>query len=109
MKYSGRIGYANDEELAVDTWNQTPVERSYVGDVIRNYQRWQMSEQLNDNMNVSNQLSIVADPFMFENFGHIRYAEWNGVLWKVTGVELRYPRVLLTLGGVWNGDSDRTP
>lgn len=79
------------------------VERDYVGDILRNTRRLQSGESVNDDLSVNNMISIVADPYANENFFAIRYVQWMGTLWKVTEVEVQSPRLLLRLGGKYNG------
>lgn len=79
------------------------VERAYVGDILRNSRRLQSGESVNDDLSVNNMISIVADPYANENFFAIRYVQWMGTLWKVTEVEVQSPRLLLRLGGKYNG------
>ena len=76
----------------------------YSGDVIRNTRRLQSADQVNDNVNVSNEISIIADPYANGNFHAMRYVGFMGAKWKITNVEVLYPRLILTIGGVWNGD-----
>lgn len=102
-KYYGKVGYGITEKTAPGVCTETVVERSYYGDVLRNYRRLDGSEHLNDDLNVSNTISIVADAFAYEHFFAIRYIEWMGTKWKVTGVEVMRPRLNLTVGGVYNG------
>lgn len=78
------------------------VERRYYGDLTRNTRRLQSSGNLNDNVTISNQISIVADPFANENFHAMRYAEFMGTKWKIASVEVQYPRLILELGDVFN-------
>ena len=101
-KFYGKIGYAITKETTPGVWVEEIVERSYYGDVIRNIRRLQGSENLNDDINVSNEISIVSDPFANENFHAIRYIEYMGTKWKVTNVEVQYPRLILSIGGVYN-------
>ena len=103
-KYYGAIGYAEPFETSPGVWDERIVERSYYGDIIRNTRNLQNSEHLNDNVNVSNQISIVADPYAIANFHAIRYAEFMGAKWKVPTVDVQTPRLLLSLGGLYNGD-----
>ena len=103
-KYYGAIGYAEPFETSPGVWDERIVERSYYGDIIRNTRNLQNSEHLNDNINVSNQISIVADPYAIANFHAIRYAEFMGAKWKVPTVDVQTPRLLLSLGGLYNGD-----
>lgn len=102
-KFYGKIGYAISEETVPGVWVERIVERSYYGDVIRNIRRLQSSENLNDDINVSNEISIVADAFANQNFHSMRYIEYMGTKWKVSSIEVKYPRLILSIGGVYNG------
>lgn len=102
-KFYGKIGYAILTETVPGVWVEEIVERSYYGDVIRNIRRLQGSENLNDDINVSNEISIVADAFANQNFHSMRYVEYMGAKWKVSSVEVKYPRLILNIGGVYNG------
>lgn len=102
-KYYGKIGYAETAETAPGVWEEQIVERSYYGDLLRNMRRLQSSDKVNDDINISNELSIVADPYAINNFYSMRYAEFMGAKWKVSSVEVQYPRLILTLGGLYNG------
>ena len=102
-KFYGKIGYAITKETTPGVWVEEIVERSYYGDVIRNIRRLQGSENLNDDINVSNEISIVVDAFANQNFHSMRYVEYMGAKWKVSSVEVKYPRLILNIGGVYNG------
>ena len=102
-KFYGKIGYAISEETVPGVWVEQIVERSYYGDVIRNIRHLQSSENLNDDINVSNEISIVADAFANQNFHSMRYVEYMGTKWKVSSIEVKYPRLILSIGGVYNG------
>lgn len=102
-KWFGKIGYAVTEETTPGVWVEQITERIYYGDIIRNTRRLQTSDKLNDDINVSNEISIVADPFARDNFHAMRYIEFMGTRWKVSSVEVQYPRLILSLGGVYNG------
>lgn len=101
-KYYGQIGYVETIETTPGVYEEQITERNYYGDVIRNARRLEGANVINDNIVVNNSLSIVADAYAFQNFFAIRYARWMGVLWKVTNVEVQSPRLILTLGGVYN-------
>ena len=103
-KYYGKIGYIEDVETAPDIWKSQIVEREYYGEFIRNSSKFQTSGGVNDNVNVSNEISIVADPYATQNFSSMRYIEFMGTKWKITNVEVRYPRLILSVGGVYNGN-----
>lgn len=102
-KWFGKIGYGETMETKPGVWTEQITEREYYGDLIRNSRRLQTAaDKVNDDINISNQLSIVADPYANENFHAMRYAEFMGSKWKITDVEVQYPRLTLTLGGVYN-------
>ena len=103
-KFYGKIGFAKPTETNLGVWEDVIVERSYSGDLGRNAFRLQSSENLNDNINISNEISIIADPYANENFHSMRYVEFMGARWKINNVEVKYPRLILTVGGVYNGE-----
>lgn len=102
-KFYGKIGYANTVETKPGVYEEQIVERSYYGDLIRNTRRLQSADQVNDDINISNEISIVADPYATNNFHTMRYAVFMGTKWNISNVEVSYPRLILTLGGVYNG------
>ena len=101
-KWAGKIGFAISEETQPGVWVERIVVRTYYGDLMRNTRRLQSSGNLNDNVIISNQLSIVADPYANENFHAMRYAEFMGTKWKITSVEVQYPRLILEMGDIYN-------
>lgn len=102
-KFYGPIGYITQKEISPGIWDEVVVEKSYRGDILQDTQRWEVSEHKNDNLTISNRVSIIADPFLYENSSTIRYVIWNGVRWKVNTIEIQRPRLILTLGEVYNG------
>ena len=102
-KFYGVIGYADTAETEPGVWEEQITERNYYGDLIRNTRRLESSSNLNDNINVSNEISIVADPFAIQNFHMMRYVEYMGAKWKINSVEVRHPRLILSVGGLYNG------
>lgn len=102
-KFYGVIGYAVTKETAPGVWTEEIAEQSYYGDLTRNMRRLQDSGDLNDDINVANEIRIVADPYANANFHSMRYVAFMGAKWKISKVEIQYPRLILTLGGVYNG------
>lgn len=112
-KFSGEIGFAITEEetingLGTGVWVEHYVERHYYGDLVSNRKSLQSGEHLNDDINISNSVSIVADPFAHDHLFAIRYVKFRGTKWKATGVEVQYPRLILSIGGVYNAASQTT-
>lgn len=104
-KWFGKIGYALTGETEPGLWEDTIVEREYYGDMISDRRKRQTSGEVNDNINLANVISILADPFAYENCSHMAYTEIMGAKWKITEVEVQYPRLILTIGGVYNGNT----
>lgn len=102
-KFYGVIGFAETVETKPGIWKEVITERSYSGDLIRNSRNLQTSDSVNDNINISNEISIIADPYAEANFHNIRFVKFMGTKWKIKNVEVLYPRLRLTVGGVYNG------
>lgn len=102
-RYFGKVGYGTSVETKPGIWEDVIVDKSYFGDVTRNIRQLREGEHVNGDLSVNNSISIVADAYANANFMNIRYVEWVGTLWTVSDVEVRSPRLLLTLGGVYNG------
>lgn len=111
-KYYAEIGYAEPGQVqtAPGVWEDVIVEKKLRGDVLRNNRRLNPApQQANNEITVGVTLSVVADAYAQEHFLAIRYARWVGVLWTVSTVEVESPRLLLTLGGVYNGPQPAIP
>lgn len=104
-KFYGPIGYGISSETSPGVWTDEIVERNYRGDVIYNHRKISQGESINDNVDVSNHISIVSDPFAMQHFHTIKYIKWMGTAWKVTTIEVQYPRLILYIGGVYNGET----
>ena len=105
MRFYGAIGYGVSVENPADSgiWVDQITEYSYYGDVVRNLRRLEDGESVNSDISVGNSISIVADQYAIEHFHAIRYIRWAGTLWTVSSVEVKSPRLILSLGSVYNG------
>lgn len=104
MKFYGTIGFAIEGETAPGVWKTKTEEREVYGDVLSNIRRWDNGQEVNSDLSVSNRISVVASRFIYENLGAMRWLLWNGTKWKISSAEIVRPRVILTLGGVYNGE-----
>lgn len=102
-KFSGTIGFIDYVETSPGVHTEDVVERPYKGDILRNTQSWQDSEHLNDDFTINNRFSIVSDAYAYANYSRIRFVRWMGSVWKVTSVEIKRPRLILTVKGEYNG------
>lgn len=104
-KFCGKIGYAICEETQPGFAVEQIVEREYFGDMTRNYRRLESDTKINNDFNLSQDISIVADPFAYQHFTSMRYVRYMGNTWRIVGVEEKYPRLVLTIGGLYDGET----
>lgn len=102
-KFYGAIGYGATAEIRPGVHDIVITEKNVYGDVVRNSRRLQEGEKISDDLSVGNSISIVADEYANEHFHAIQYVRWAGTLWKVSNVDVESPRLILRLGGVYNG------
>ena len=102
-KFYGKIGYAATVEAEPGIWEEQITERPYYGDLIRNTRKLQSSNSINDDINIANEISILSDPYAIDHFYSMRYVEFMGAKWKISNVEVQYPRLILEIGAVYNG------
>lgn len=104
-KFYGAVGFAESNvETAPGVFRDVVVEHPYYGDIVRNTRQLREDEKVNDDLSTTNSISIVADPYARDHFFAIRFVEWAGTVWKVSNVDASTPpRLILELGGVWNG------
>lgn len=107
MKFCGNIGFAETVKTRPGVWEERITERRYFGDITRNLRRLQDNAKVNNDINISNEISIVADPFAKENFHAMRYVDFMGAKWKIESVEVQYPRLILSIGGLYNEGQGR--
>lgn len=103
MKFHGAVGFVEVSEKRPGVKTLIPVEHSYSGDVLRRSIRFQNGESVNDTITPSQQISILSDPYARSHVGSMKYVKWMGTAWKITEVSVQYPRIILTLGGAYNG------
>lgn len=102
-RFYGKVGYGVSGELVDGVWSDNITERAYYGEIISTARFLDVSDEVNDDIRLTQRLSILADPFALDNFSLIRYVSWMDSLWTVTQVTVERPRLILTLGGVYNG------
>lgn len=109
MKFSGKVGFwEEDEEVDQDVYRPKVTEKTYTGDVIFDNRRFTSPDTQNKTFTVNNKISILGDFYAHEKWPSIRYVLWKGVKWEVTNVEVSYPRLILSLGGVYNENEKRS-
>lgn len=104
-KFVGMIGYATMQETVPGVHAEVVTEKAYVGDIVKNHNRWQPTDELNDDFKISNVFSVVSDPFAEDNFYAMKYVVWMNAAWRITNVEIQRPRLLISVGGLYNGET----
>lgn len=102
-KWFGKLGFVETRETEPSVYSEIVTERDCYGDLTRNMRRLQSSDKVNDDISLANTLSVIADPYVQEHFCNLRYVTLYGGKWKVTDAAVEYPRVVLTLGGLYHG------
>lgn len=102
-KWAGNVGYGIEVRVKPGVTETQIIERNYTGDVERVSRRYQTDNNMNNDLDISNEISIVADPFAYENFVNIKYVTWLGQRWRVSNINVQYPRLSLSIGGIYNG------
>ena len=110
-RFCGEVGYGTTVESPADSgvWIDVITERTYYGDITRVAKNTVQTEHLNPDLSVSNSISIIADAYAQNHFFDIRYVRWGGGVWTVTKVEVQLPRLILSLGSVYNGPTYTAP
>lgn len=104
-RFYGAVGYITEVETAIDVIENKPIERMYKGELLRNTRSLSNGTDINDDVTITNQISILADPYANNHIHDMRYVKWRGTPWKVTNVDASQPpRLILSLGGVYNGE-----
>lgn len=109
-RFYGPIGFVTQVEDPAESgiWVEQAVEKNYRGIVSRNTKRWDNGNQLNKDLNISNTISIVADPYISDHLNQIRYIKWLGGYWEISSIDVEFPRLVLSIGGVYNGPTAGT-
>lgn len=103
MKYHGRIGFAVQTETSPGVWTEEIIEREYGGDLLRFNRKTQQSGKVNDDIVITNEISIIADAYLNQNLYALRYVTFMGCKWKADSLMVEYPRINISLGGLYNG------
>jgi len=102
-KFQGSIGFVETQETSPGVHEEVETELPYTGDILRNYQSYQQGEGLNRDVNINSRFSIVSDPHILGSLKYMKYVVWNDVKWTIKSFEIERPRLILYVGGVYNG------
>lgn len=103
-RFSGKIGYVEHVETSPSVWTEQIIERQYYGDLTRHSRKWGSGDGVNDNIVFSQDISIIADPYLYDNAQNMRYVIFRGIKWKIKDFEIDRPRVKISMGEEYHGD-----
>lgn len=102
-RFCGKIGFAETVEQSPGVYVPKVTERTYHGDILaRRVRSEESSESTNTNFVLNNDISIVADKFAKEHLGFMQYVVLSGLKWTITSATIEYPRIKLTIGGMYH-------
>jgi len=101
-KFYGKIGFVVTEETSPSVYIEKQTEKKCYGEVISDSFRWQQGDKINNDLVINNAISIIADTFVHENIGAMRWVEYMGIKWKIDSIKINFPRLELNLGGQYN-------
>ena len=107
-KYKGLIGFVSNEEIEPGIWEDVVTEKKHRGEILKNNQRFAVANTTSGELKITNQFSIVGTSYAFDHISDIRYLEWRGNRWVVDTVGIEYPRLVITIGGLYNGPKATT-
>lgn len=100
---SGVIGYALAEETQPGVWTEDVIEKKYYGDIVRDNRKVIDQGVINGSFNINNNISVISNKFMLDNMAFMRYISFANSKWKINSVDIKPPRIIITLGGLYNG------
>lgn len=107
-KFYGEIGFGESVEVEPGVWEDVIIERPYFGDVVRDTLEVRQGDKVLNDLRTGNSFSIMADGYAEDNFFAMRYVKWSGARWSVRQVEVKRPRLLIRIGGVYSGPTPGT-
>lgn len=102
-RYSGLVGYGQQVEVEPGVWDTEDKEVMMKGDLLRQNANIQDSG-INDKVSLNHRVSLIGDAYAFDNYYNMKWVTVNGFKWAVSAIELQRPRLIVTLGGIWNGE-----
>lgn len=102
-KIIGVIGFLIPTETSPGVFSPQVTEKEYKGELLQQGRRWEEGSQINETLVITNRVSIIGDDYFTSNTPYIRYVKLDGTKWKITNISVQKPRLILSLGGVYNG------
>lgn len=101
-RFFGQVGYVTQVETVPGVWQNLEKVRKMKGDIIRQNSNNRGSSQLHDDVVLNHRISLIGDAYCFDNYFNLKWVKMDTKKWKVVGVEIQRPRIIVSLGGLWN-------
>ena len=101
MKWYGEIAFSGQVETEPDSFEERLIKKKFMGDMLRSHNINDSNTNINIDVSLSNQLSVLLDPFLQNNFHKIVYVEFMGTKWTVSSVDIQDRRLLITFGKLY--------
>lgn len=101
-RFHGMLGFAIQTEVRPGVFQERITECECYGRVLNASFMNQQTSETNEDLRVNNRVSITANTYAIENFQFMRYLTYMGVKWRISNVEVQYPELILSIGGVYN-------
>lgn len=108
-KFYGKIGFGVEREVSPGVYDYDIVEKPYFGEVVRDAYDSVGGTTVLGERKTANAFRIVGDGYSVDHFYDMKYIRWAGRYWEIRQVEVvSRPRMLIRIGGVWNGPTAET-
>jgi hypothetical protein len=107
-RFTGLVGYVTQEESVPGVWSQSETPKMMKGDIIRQSitngkgDRVADSGKVNDDVSLGHRVSLIGDAYAFANCFNMKWVQINGIKWSISSIEMQRPRIIVSLGGMWN-------
>lgn len=102
-RFAGLVGYVTQEEKVPGVWSPSENPRVMKGDIIRQSSSVQNDNKVNSDISLGHRISLIGDAYAFDNYYNIKWIDVDGCKWETTSVEVQRPRIIVSLGGRYNG------
>jgi hypothetical protein len=102
-RFYGKVGFGQTVEVRPGVMEDVITEKNLYGDVLRPSQSFQEADKVHLDISMGNRISVVADEYTWQNSFAIRYVEYKGIRWYITNIVEERPRLIFSLGEVYNG------
>lgn len=104
-RFCGKVGFVSTSEdpEGSGVFKETVVEKKYYGDFVSSGYRRDDNQVINANIQLSNRVSLLTDPYAFKNASYIAYVEIAGTKWAVSSIEFQGKRLICSFKGIYTG------